>query len=70
MSWQQIRAAATAISEECEDNPGYGGRMPVGSALGWVVRVWGFREEVGEMNGTVVGEGVDGMAGTVLVADS
>ena len=69
-SWQQVRAAAMAISEECEDNPGYGGWTPVGSGVGWEVRVLGFRDEVGGVNGTVMGEGFDGVGGTVLVADS
>ena len=69
-SWQQVRAAALAIEEACEDDPGYGGWAPVGAGVGWEVRVLGFRDEVRGVNGTVMGEGADGMASTAVVADS
>ena len=68
-SWEQVRAAAMAIAEECEENYGYGGSTPVGQGVGWHVRVAGFRVEIGGMNETAVGEGVDGMASTVLITD-
>lgn len=69
-SWQQVRSAAGAVSESCSGIPGYGGWTPVGSGVGWHVRVFGWREGVGGLNGTVVGGGVDGMARTILVGDS
>ena len=69
-SWEQVRSAAMAVSAACENNPGYGGWTRVGQPNGWRVRVVGFMRGVGGVNGTVVGEGVDGMVSTVLVADS
>ena len=69
-SWEQVRAAALAVAVECEDSYGYGGWTSVGQGVGWDVRVLGFEEDAGGANGTVAGEEVDGMASTVLVADS
>ena len=69
-SWEQLRAAALAVAEDCEDSFGYGGWTLVGEGVGWNVKVLGFREGAGGVNGTVVGDEVDGMAGTGLVADS
>lgn len=69
-SWENVRAAAMAIEVDCEDNYGYGGSTSVGNGVGWYVRVVGIAEDAGGLNGTVVGEEVDGTASTVLVADS
>ncbi len=69
-SWEDVRAAAIRVAEDCEDNYGYGGWTPVGEGVGWHVKVLGFVEDAGGVNGTVVGEEVDGTANTVLVADS
>ncbi len=69
-SWEQVRAAATTVAADCEENYGYGGRTVVGQGVGWNVRVLGFKDDAGGVNGTVVGEEVDGTASTVLVADS
>ena len=69
-SWEQVRSAAMTVSAACENNPGYGGWTRVGQPNGWRVRVVGFMGGVGGVNGTGVGEGVDGMVSTVLVADS
>ena len=68
-SWEQVRAAALAVAVECEDRDGYGGWTSVGQGVGWDVRVLGWVEDAGEVNGTMLGEEVDGMASTLLVAD-
>ena len=69
-SWEDVRAAATEVAVNCEDNYGYGGWTPVGAGVGWHVKVLGFVEDAGGVNRTVVGEEVDGTANMVLVADS
>ena len=69
-SWYEVREAATAVVVHCERNYGYGGWTPVGEGVGWRVRVLGFEEDAGGVNGTVVGEEIDATASTVLVADS
>ena len=43
-SYEIVRALATEIVEECQDEGGFGGWSPVGRGIGWWVRVVGFRD--------------------------
>ena len=69
-SWEQVRQAATEVSQDCEENYGYGGWTPLAQRVGWNVRLLGITDEAGGVKRTVVGEEVDGTASTVLLADS
>ncbi|KAL2042751.1 hypothetical protein N7G274_004510 [Stereocaulon virgatum] len=57
-SWEQIRATATDIVADCEDKGGWGGWSPVGTGLGFYVRVLGFVEPGSESDTSTVREGV------------
>ncbi len=65
-SFEQVRALATQILEDCQDPGGYGGFAPIGRGVGWEVVVIGFKlppdppyrtglfEDPGSGNGTSV----------------
>ncbi|MCJ1459355.1 hypothetical protein MMC28_009732 [Mycoblastus sanguinarius] len=52
-SFEMVRALATDIVEECQDEGGFGGQAPIGRGLGWKVSFIGYRYVLGLGNGTV-----------------
>lgn len=40
-SWEQVRASAIEILVECEGRGGFGGVMPLGSGVGWTIKLIG-----------------------------
>ncbi len=68
-SFEQVRALATDIIEECREGGGKGwgrgGGAPIGRGVGWVVAVGGYAMEgVGE-GGSVGGGLVEGGVGII-----
>ena len=59
-SFQEVRAKATEIVEDCQSAGGHGGWSPIGRGIGWHIRVIGVDHGNlgGRVNGTVVVEGV------------
>lgn len=41
-SFEQVRALATDIVEDCQTQGGYGGVAPLGTGVGWTVKVIGY----------------------------
>jgi len=41
-SYENVRALATEIVEECQDEGGFGGWSPIGRSMGWHVRIVGY----------------------------